>query len=585
MRIAPSSRRLPRARTILLRLAVNATLAGWAASVLLVLLVFYLNSGVSLTARNYFPLAFPILLFYGPISGLVLTALAGVIRLFAAFRVSTPWIGFRPFWRFLVADLWLLSLLYAYNLSEARDYLPVAMIRHLQGATFLLAGGCVLFVGGTLWSSLRRRRLRPLMAILGALLVSGTLFSIRERYREETPPVSASEIEPPQPRNGLLLLGIEGAAPEDVLPMVADGRLPNFGSLLRAGSTIPLIGRQPPRLLGAWASVLTGRAPSSHGLVEGRGFSPLGSQAVFRTPPLGIGFDWLTRIGLVRLRQMRVSLDGQGVGQILQRCGYEVMAAGWGGMMDGDLVPAGQVPQERETPLPVSVTSYRDLLRRHLETARQDGDGTPLERALASALHDDMTSAAALWRATRRVAAKPRALFLRLAGLENVVRVFLRYQRPHRFGNVSDEELERYSQVIPDYYRFLDAWLGLLAEAAGPSARVFVVSPYGVAPVGVFRRLRNAVAGTWHDSGTHRHAGPGLLLAAGPGVRVGGRLEGARLEDVLPTLLYVLDLPVGRDMQGQTLPGLASDEFARTHAVSAIPSWKTVRVVPHAALW
>ena len=96
---APSTR-LPRARTTLARLAVNATLAGaWGAG-LLALLVFFLNSDTTLTLRTYWPLAISLIVFYGLVSGLFWALLVGMVRLFAAFRVRVPWIGFRPFWRF-----------------------------------------------------------------------------------------------------------------------------------------------------------------------------------------------------------------------------------------------------------------------------------------------------------------------------------------------------------------------------------------------------------------------------------------------------------------------------------------------------
>ncbi len=133
MSSSPRPHRPPRFLTTLARMAVNATLAGAWAAALLALLPFYLNADVSLKLRHYLSLALPLVLFYAPASGLMWALLAGLVRLFAAFRVRVPWIGFRPFWRFLVADLCVLTLLFAMNLRYTRDYLPAAMIEHLQG--------------------------------------------------------------------------------------------------------------------------------------------------------------------------------------------------------------------------------------------------------------------------------------------------------------------------------------------------------------------------------------------------------------------------------------------------------------------
>jgi len=565
-------------------MAVNATLAGVWASGLLALLVFFLNAGVSLTPRHYWPLAWPVILFYAPASGLAWALLAGTVRLFATFRMRIPWVGFRPVWRFLVADLCLLVLLYAHNLREARDYLPGAMREHLLGATLLLALGAAVLAPDALWRGLTRRRLRPVPYVVALLLLTAGLFGIRERYREEAPPLSASEIEPAPPRAGVVLVAMDGAAPDEFFTMMADGRLPEFQALSQAGSSAPLAAPQPPRKAAAWASVLTGLEPASHGEVGERLFFPRGGSPVFRVEPVIPGFGILEAMGLLTFRSAeRLAPSGETMDRILDRCGYRVFSAGWEEPARSGDEAAGGVSADRGFPETVAV--HLDALRAHLAAARADPDGAPLARGLGTALGMDLTVGRSLLAATSGPAGEPRALLARFPGMDRAAHLFLRYQRPDRFGNVTGDELERYGQVMADYYRFVDAWLGVLRQAAGPDARVMVVNPYGLKAVGLWTRLRNALSGRWYHSGTHREAGPGFVLAAGPGFREGGRLERARVEDILPTLLYLLDLPVGRDMDGQPLPRFASVDFAEHHAISAVPSWRTVTVVAPSPVW
>jgi predicted AlkP superfamily phosphohydrolase/phosphomutase len=52
-------------------------------------------------------------------------------------------------------------------------------------------------------------------------------------------------------------------------------------------------------------------------------------------------------------------------------------------------------------------------------------------------------------------------------------------------------------------------------------------------------------------SGTHRQEG--ILLAWGPGVRAAGRLPGADITDLAPTLLHLLGLPAPEEMDGRAL--------------------------------
>jgi predicted AlkP superfamily phosphohydrolase/phosphomutase len=60
------------------------------------------------------------------------------------------------------------------------------------------------------------------------------------------------------------------------------------------------------------------------------------------------------------------------------------------------------------------------------------------------------------------------------------------------------------------------------------------------------------------------HAGHdefGIFYATGPGVRRGTRLEGARLLDITPTILYQFGLPLTEDMDGRVLEEVFTDEF------------------------
>ncbi|MFQ5768817.1 MAG: hypothetical protein ACE5ID_12660, partial [Acidobacteriota bacterium] len=228
--------------------------------------------------------------------------------------------------------------------------------------------------------------------------------------------------------------------------------------------------------------------------------------------------------------------------------------------------------------VPAPLSPYLEVLLKYVRKARADPEGEDLADNLTRALRTDLGYGLSILNAVRP-AGRPTAILVRFTGLDVVKKFFMRYQRPDQFGNVKDQEIEAYGHVIADYYRFLDAWIGLLQAHVRESPRVMVISPYGLAPLDFITRAFHAVAGQGSLSGTYRGGGPGLLLAAGPDIRQAGRLEDAALQDVLPALLYLLDLPVGRDMKGRPLAGLVSDAYAQSHAVAAVPSWGTVQVV------
>lgn len=59
----------------------------------------------------------------------------------------------------------------------------------------------------------------------------------------------------------------------------------------------------------------------------------------------------------------------------------------------------------------------------------------------------------------------------------------------------------------------------------------------------------------------------GILLAAGPGIRAGASITGARLIDLAPTILYILGLPIPPDMDGTVLVDLFEGNFLRQQPI------------------
>jgi predicted AlkP superfamily phosphohydrolase/phosphomutase len=64
-----------------------------------------------------------------------------------------------------------------------------------------------------------------------------------------------------------------------------------------------------------------------------------------------------------------------------------------------------------------------------------------------------------------------------------------------------------------------------------------------------------------------RHRSTGILAAIGPDVRRGGKIEGARIIDVAPTILYALGLPIPEDMDGRPLLEIFEEDYRSTHPV------------------
>lgn len=69
-----------------------------------------------------------------------------------------------------------------------------------------------------------------------------------------------------------------------------------------------------------------------------------------------------------------------------------------------------------------------------------------------------------------------------------------------------------------------------------------------------------------------RHRSTGVLAAAGAGIAAGQRIDGARIVDVAPTVLYALDLPIPDDMDGRPLVEIFDEEYRASHPVRYAPA-------------
>jgi predicted AlkP superfamily phosphohydrolase/phosphomutase len=123
-----------------------------------------------------------------------------------------------------------------------------------------------------------------------------------------------------------------------------------------------------------------------------------------------------------------------------------------------------------------------------------------------------------------------------------------------------------------------------LREARGREVRegadfAVVVQTAGISPVLKLRgeRIEGAIESVSRISGTHTRNSNGIFLAAGPDVDPAAKLEGIRVHDITPTLLYGLGLPVAENFAGKARTDLFTAAFREGHPLRTIRTWGTRR--------
>jgi predicted AlkP superfamily phosphohydrolase/phosphomutase len=197
---------------------------------------------------------------------------------------------------------------------------------------------------------------------------------------------------------------------------------------------------------------------------------------------------------------------------------------------------------------------------------------------VAKALAPDLTYRRA--GAMLRAAYDPPFFASYVYGLDVVGHAFLRHARPEAFGDVGPAEERRYGRVVERYAAWVSEWLAEQAAALRPGEILLVVSAYGLEPRPAWRNVLSRALGGPSAAAVHSSGTSGFLLAVGDGIRAGSALGPASILDVAPTILYLMGLPVARDMEGRVLTEMLDEGFAAAHPVTFIPSYESLAVTP-----
>lgn len=348
----------------------------------------------------------------------------------------------------------------------------------------------------------------------------------------------------PSRKRKVLLIGWDSADWEMIDPLLQKGQMPALAQLLTSGVRGNLATIQPVLSPMLWTSIATGKRADKHGIC---GF----------TEPLPDG------TGIVPVRS--TSRKCKAMWNILSQNGLRSNIVGWfatdppepiNGVMVTDqflIAPEDKIAKSVHPPeLADTLTALRvpptsimgdDLLafipRLKEVDLKTDKRPVKLARRLAKA-----ASVQAV--ATALIQSEPWDLMaVYFDAIDQFGHEFMSYHPP-RMPGITEQDFEFYQHVMTGCYRFHDMMLHVLLQYIDDQTNVILVSDHGY-ECG-HRRLPPEVAKK-NPEGCHR--GFGIACLKGPDIKENERLYGATILDVTPTILALLGLPVGGDMDGR----------------------------------
>jgi predicted AlkP superfamily phosphohydrolase/phosphomutase len=570
----------------------------------IVLLVLYLNPRVTLRA-DAGALGLALFLPY---------TIAGTLGFFSAALLTRAVFGWprapRPplhnlpwFTAMTTASAGAAAALFWWNLVSYRHSLPLEVLPALAGSAVGLTTAALALVAvgvDTMLFPTRSRGISSALVVLAAASLVIVPMALRPPPVERPTPVPLAT-ETVTPVRRIILVGVDGLGPDQLRDALARGTAPGLAQIVRRGAHGPLATLRPTEGPPIWTTIFTGRLPRDHGVKSFTAYRLRGSSTVYELLPKGALVTLLERASLVSTSPVTAaSRKRLALWDALNAFGIQAgIVRFWGthppehikGFMlshyfhllrktggADTLYPPdllGEVQARAVAPEDVDAT----MIGEFIDLSVTERPGVPWRRDLVErALAPDLTYQRAGH--VLRAAYDPPFFATYFYGLDSVGHTFTRFADPERFGDVRPEERRRYGNVVDRYTAYIARSIGELVQGLRPGEILLVVSGYGMRPIPQWRRAFEALAGDPSMSATHADAPDGLLLAVGDGVRAGSALRRASVLDVAPTILYLMGLPVARDMEGRVLTEMLDEQFARAHPVTFIPSYESLAVTP-----
>jgi predicted AlkP superfamily phosphohydrolase/phosphomutase/tetratricopeptide (TPR) repeat protein len=370
----------------------------------------------------------------------------------------------------------------------------------------------------------------------------------------------------------VLLIGWDGADWKIIHPLIEAGKMPNLERFINEGVMGNLATLYPSLSPMLWTSIATGKRPYKHRVL---GF--------IEPDPSGEGVRPITTL----------SRKTRAIWNIFTLVGKKCVVVGWwpshpvepiNGVMVSNHYQRAVVPYGKPWPVrPGSIYPERLIrplaqLRLHPQEldvglilkflpklseidqekdrrveniAKIIADCTTINRAATAILDHEPWDFAAVY----------------YDAIDHFCHGFINYHPP-KLPWINERDYELYKNIVESGYIYHDLLLGTLLKRAGDDTVVILVSDHGFHSDQM--RPRHIPMEPAGPALQHRHYG--IFVAKGPGIKKDEIIYGASLLDVCPTVLTILGLPVGEDMDGKPLVNI----FEQPPKIRVIPSWDDV---------
>jgi Flp pilus assembly protein TadD len=382
----------------------------------------------------------------------------------------------------------------------------------------------------------------------------------------------------------VIFVGLDAADWQLLDDYIANGSMPNLARLVHEGTSGVLDTIRPPLSPLVWTTMMTGVGPLEHGILDFAQFNPKTgakepiTSSLRRVPAIwNMASSQGKKIGVVGLwaTYPAEQVNGTIVSDRLFTFLFTESAppVGLVSPPDRDAWARDALKRANDQVDEAALRAYLPFLTPD-EYARNVSSRDPYAQPI-SALRRILIDTQVYDSLGRDLISKdhPDLTVVYFEGTDTIGHVFAPFAPPKQ-PQVSQADYDRYHDVPQNYFKHIDGVIGAYRQLAEASNAVLMLaSDHGFfwkegRPT-AFSSNATSTAAKWHRS-------EGMYVFWGNGIAATqGHTAHGSVQQVCATLLALLGLPPGRDVNGAPLPGVAPssqphfDYFAQYHAAAA----------------
>jgi len=392
-------------------------------------------------------------------------------------------------------------------------------------------------------------------------------------------------------KSKILLIGLDATDWLIIDPLIKQGKLPHLAKLKREGAWGNF--RSFPPILSpiVWTSIGTGKPPEKHGIAD---FLTVDTRTGKKVPILRISrkvkaiwnifsdFDFSCDIVGWWATWPAERINGH---MITERISYNLFNLSEEDFADeGKTYPSQLFREIRPLIVSAQEISYEEIKNfiniakdEYNQAWKEAESGNKFDNRI-NHLRKIIASTKTFHNITLKLLQKGQADFLSVyfEGIDTVCHRFMLYMPP-KLKRASSESYRKFKDAVENFYIFQDKLVGELLASVDSETTVIVISDHGFYSGGERPMTQpddfTTGAQTWHRP-------LGIVILSGKWIKP-GRITGATIFDVTPTLLYLSGLPIPEDMIGKPLVSAISSDFKNSFQIAQIESYEKVNPIRH----